>query len=231
MRSVPRRPAAEDLTTRVRIRDAAIARFSADGFAVGLRAIAADAGVSAPAVLHHFGSKEGLRAACDAHVLGVVRSAKSTALGPSGPDALLLQLAALDEYAEVVGYTLRSLQHGGPLARQFVETFVTDARAYLAAGVAAGTLRPSRDEDARARYLAMQGFGTVLAHLAVDPPDDFSRLGPWLTRYLERVGLPAMELFTEGLFTDRRMLDAYLMQVPDPPPAAAPAHVPTFEST
>ena len=226
MRSA-RRAAPEDLTARARILHAAVARFGADGLGVGLRAIAADAGVSAGNVLHHFGSKDGLRAACDAHVLAVVRAAKSTALGPAGPDALLIQLAGLEEYAAVVGYVLRSLQDGGPLARAFVDAFAADAADYLAAGVAGGTLRPSRDEAARASYLTLQGIGTLLAALVLDPPDDYVRLGPWLHRYMARIGLPAMELFTEGMFTDRRMLDAYLMQVPDPPGRAAPAPVPT----
>ena len=63
----------DDLTARARIRDAAVARFGRDGFGVGVRAIAADAGVSAALVIHHFGSKDGLRAECDAFVLDAVR--------------------------------------------------------------------------------------------------------------------------------------------------------------
>ncbi len=51
----------------------------------------------------------------------------------------------------------------------------------------------------------------------MDPPEDFGDLGPWLRRYIEGASLPIMELFTEGLFTDRRMLDAYLTYVSDPP--------------
>ena len=60
-----------DLTSQARIRDAALVRFGADGFAgTSVRSIAADAGVSPALVLHHFGSKEGLRTACDEHVVG-----------------------------------------------------------------------------------------------------------------------------------------------------------------
>lgn len=225
MRSV--RPPVDDLTTRARILQAAVARYSADGFDVGLRAVAGDAGVSAANVLHHFGSKDGLRAECDAYVLGVIRDAKSSALGATGPDTLLVSLAGLEGYAPVVGYALRSLQGGGAMARDFIEAFARDATAYLADGVAAGTLRPSLDEAARARYLTLQGLGTLLASLVVDPPQDYHDLGPWLTRYMGTIGLPAMELFTHGLLTDRRMLDTYLMQVPDPPGGAAPVDVPT----
>lgn len=56
----------EDLTGRARLRDAAIESFAAAGFDESLRAIAIRAGVSAGLVRHHFGSKEKLRAECDA---------------------------------------------------------------------------------------------------------------------------------------------------------------------
>ena len=55
----------DDLTTSARIRDAAIAQFGAHGFNTGVRAIATAAGVSPGLVIHHFGSKDGLRKACD----------------------------------------------------------------------------------------------------------------------------------------------------------------------
>ena len=65
-----------DRTTRARIRDAAIAVFGEQGFSTGVRAVAAAAGVSPGLVNHHFGSKDGLRAECDAHVLEAIRVAE-----------------------------------------------------------------------------------------------------------------------------------------------------------
>ena len=56
------------MTADARIRDAAIEQFGQHGFDVGLRAIAKAAGVSAALVIHHFGSKEGLRTACDDYI-------------------------------------------------------------------------------------------------------------------------------------------------------------------
>jgi AcrR family transcriptional regulator len=71
----------EDLTTKARIRDAALARFPKDGFgATTIRAIAADAEVSPALVLHHFGSKERLREACDHYVLVRYRETKLAAM-------------------------------------------------------------------------------------------------------------------------------------------------------
>src|SRR5919199_4055952 len=74
----------DDLTTRARIRDAAVLRFGREGFGVSVRALAADAGVSPGLVIHHFGSKDGLRAACDEHVLRTAAEAKRKALITGG---------------------------------------------------------------------------------------------------------------------------------------------------
>ena len=55
-----------DFTARARIRDAAIDLFAERGIAAAtIRDIAAKAGVSSGLLRHHFGSKEGLRDACD----------------------------------------------------------------------------------------------------------------------------------------------------------------------
>lgn len=215
--SGPRRPAAtgaDDLTTRARIRDAAIARFARDGFGASLRTIAADAGVSAGLVVHHFGSKDGLRAACDTYVFEAVRDAKTEAVSPENPDAgpmsLLAQLATIEDYAPVFEYTLRSLQAGGDLARSFVAHLTEVTHEYLAAGVAAGTIRPSRDEAARASYLVSLSLGSLLVDGVLRDRTEPRDPGADLREYVGRVMLPALEVFTEGLFVERTLLDAYV---------------------
>ncbi len=113
-------PGGAGQSTAARIRDAAILRYGRDGFSAGLRAVAADAGVTAGLVVHHFGSKEGLRKACDAHVLGVIGSEKLKAT-TGGPAAAIAQLAEVEEYAPMALYSLRSLQAGGELAAESME--------------------------------------------------------------------------------------------------------------
>src|SRR3954469_17211634 len=115
------RSVGEDLTGRARIRDAAIRRFGADGFGASVRAIAADAGVSPGLVIHHFGSKDGLRAVCDEHVLRVIREAETDAFTQGTPADLLTQLAVLDDYAPLVGYLVQALLAGGDLAATLLE--------------------------------------------------------------------------------------------------------------
>lgn len=223
MRSAPAR--VDDVTARARIRDAAVLEFATHGFGVSLRAIAERAAVSAALILHHFGSKAGLQAECDAWVLADIRERKEKLTVSGSTGDVLLALASMDETAPLVGYALRSLEAGGGIARAFVDHFAQDTEAYLRAGVAAGTLKPSLDEAARARYLTLMGLGALLLDLRVDPPRDPSDLAAVLHQHFDRAGLPALELFTQGLLTDRRMLDAYLLYVGDPPrdPAAEPS--------
>jgi AcrR family transcriptional regulator len=207
MRSVPA-ATGSDVTARARIRDAAIRRFAGEGFGAPVRAIAADAGVSPGLVIHHFGSKEALRAVCDEHVLRAIRAAKAqTIAGPPGD--MLVQLAGLDEYAPLAGYLVQALLAGGELASHFLDRLTEDAEAYIEEGVAAGRVRPSRDPAARARFLARAGVGGLLVYLRQHPPagGDFRAT---LRAYTEEVALPALELYTEGLFADSGLLDAYL---------------------
>jgi AcrR family transcriptional regulator len=204
-------------STPDRIRDAAILRFGRDGFSAGLRAVAADAGVTAGLVMHHFGSKDGLRRACDAYVLEVIRSEKMKATTGTAA-GMIAQLAEVEDFAPLALYSLRSMQSGGELATAFIEQMVRDAEAYLAARVESGMIKPSRDPAARARYLAYQGMGSLLLWVTLHPGftevDDFRKA---LREISDETTLPALELFTEGLFADRSMLDEYLMYVSDPP--------------
>ena len=205
MRSV----AEEDLTGRARIRDAAIRRFGADGFGASVRVIAADAGVSPGLVIHHFGSKDGLRAACDEHVLRLIREAETDAFTKSGPAEWLAQLSVLDEFAPGVGYLVQTLLAGGNLAATLLERMTRDAEVYLADAVAAGTMKPSRDPAARAAFLVDVGIGAVLSFIRRHPPVDGDYRAT-LRRYAEANSLPALELYTEGLLADSSVLDAYL---------------------
>lgn len=212
-----------DLSTRARLREAAIGRFARDGFDVGLRLIAADAGLSAASAIKHFGSKEQLRSACDEYVFATIGAAKREVIADaseSAPMALLVQMARQAEYEPLIAYAVRSLGEGGEHARAFFEQVVDDAVAYIADAVAAGLARPSRDERARARYLCAAAFGGLMLELALDPPEEGDLAGA-MQRYLDRMTLPHLELYTQGFFTDRRMLDAYLRYVTDPPDAVA----------
>lgn len=207
-----------DLTTRARIRDAAILRFGRDGFGTALRTIAADADVSAGLVIHHFGTKEKLRQACDAHVLEEIRHAKHDSIVQTGGGKFLEYFSTAEQFAPIFAYVVRSLQQGGPLARSFVDHMVEDAVSYMSEAVVAGVIVPSRDEEARARYLVLSSLGAAMLGLTLDAQEG-SDVSTLMRRHYDAIVLPALEIFSEGLLTTRRMLDDYLTYVGDPPGA------------
>src|SRR6202165_5724574 len=128
---------ADDLTTTARIRDAAIEQFGEHGFSVGLRAIAEAAGVSAALVIHHFGSKDGLRKACDDYIAEEVRTAKSESLRSADPATWFAQMAEIESYAPMMRYLVRSMQSGTELAKTFWRRMLENAEEYLEEGVRA----------------------------------------------------------------------------------------------
>ena len=199
-----------DLTGRARIRDAAIRRFGVEGFGASLRSIAADAGVSPALVIHHFGSKDALHAACDEHVLRTIREAEQESLFGTGPVDFVGQMATLDSFAPLVGYLVQGLLAGGTMAATLLTRLTEDAEVYLADGVASGRLRPSRDPKARAAYLVDVGIGAMLAFLRRHPAPADGDYRALLREYADAVALPALELYTEGLLADHSVLDSYL---------------------
>ena len=197
-----------DLTAAARIRDAAIEQFGERGFAVGLRAIADAAGVSAALVIHHFGSKEDLRKACDDYVAEEIRTSKSEALQSKDPATWFAQMAEIEDYAPLMAYLVRSMQSGGELATLLWRRMIDNADEYLDEGVRAGTIKPSRDAHARARYLGITGGGGFLLYLQMhETPTDIRAV---LHDYAREMVLPALEIYTEGLMVDRTMYDAFL---------------------
>ncbi len=208
---------AADLSTRARIRDAAVLRFARTGFNASVRTIAADAGVSPGLVIHHFGSKDALHRACDEHVLAWIADSKRKNMGPATSGGLFAILDEADDFAPLVGYVLRSLQAGGAVGKAFVEHMIADAEEYTAEAVRSGIAKPSRDERARVRYLVQSSLGSLLLAITLDPPDDPEDLSAVLRTFVTSQYLPMLELFTDGFLTSRRMLDDYLVYVGDPP--------------
>lgn len=198
----------DDLTATARIRDAAIEQFGEHGFDVCLRVIAKAAVVSAALVIHHFGSKDGLRKACDDFVAESVRASKSETIQSTDPASWLAQLADIESFAPLMAYLVRSMQSGGELAKMLWRNMIDNVEQYMDEGVRAGTVKASRDPKARAKFLAMAGGGSFLLYLQMhDNPGDMRAV---LHDYAQDMVLPALEVYTHGLMTDSTMYDAIL---------------------
>lgn len=199
----------DDLTGAARIRDAAIDQFGQHGFTVGVRAIANAAGVSPGLVIHHFGSKDGLRKACDDYIAEAIRESKSEAIQTSDPAQWFAAMAEIESYAPLMAYLVRSMQTGGELSKMLWRQMIENAEKYLEEGVRAGTVKPSRDPKARAHYLAMASGGGFLLYLQLHDTTDLRTV---LHDYAQDMVLPALEVFSHGLMADSTMYDAFLAQ-------------------
>ena len=198
------------MTATARIRDAAIEQFGEHGFDVGLRVIAKAAGVSAALVIHHFGSKDGLRRACDDFVAESIRTSKSESIQSSDPASWFARLAEIESFAPLMAYLVRSMQSGGDLAKSLWRNMIENTEEYIEEGVRAGTIRASPDPSGRAKFLAMAGGGAFLLYLQLhDTPTDLRAV---LHDYAQDMVLPALELYTHGLMTDSTMYDAFTAQ-------------------
>jgi AcrR family transcriptional regulator len=215
----------DDITARARLRDAAIECFALRGFEASVREISARAGVSAGLIRHHFGTKDALRAECDAEVLRRYRDLKVEGIRMS-PTQTMAMLSQLDDFAPMFVYILRSVRDGGTAGREFVEQMIAEAVIFSEDGVREGLIKPSRDPAARARYLVTSALGGMLVQLTLMPDLDLADIGTAVHRLTDSITLPTLELFTEGILVDRSVLDEYLAHSPGPPGASddAPSH-------
>ncbi|MFJ3975007.1 TetR/AcrR family transcriptional regulator [Streptomyces sp. NPDC090021] len=124
MRSVMRDD--NDRTNRAVMRDEALRLFAESGpDAVSVRQIAQAAGVSPGLVLHHFGSKDGLRQDVDQHVLAVFEAVlgEVSAYGPEGPEQTRGQARSLG------AAVLRHLPEDSPVPAYLGRLLMSDAEA------------------------------------------------------------------------------------------------------
>jgi TetR/AcrR family transcriptional regulator, regulator of cefoperazone and chloramphenicol sensitivity len=126
------RPTA-DLTSRARIRNAAMQLFADQGApATTIRAVAEQAGVAAGLVSHHYGSKQGLRDACDEYVLDYLRQIVKQGVDGHG----VADPAYLDRVysgaADVLRYVARALVDGSDAAAVLFDNLVALTEDYLA---------------------------------------------------------------------------------------------------
>jgi AcrR family transcriptional regulator len=193
----------DDRTAKARLRDAAIelvARDGADGLTA--RAVAEAAGVSPGLVAHHFGSMDGLQAACDHHVAVLVREAKQDAMAQG---AALDPLAALRDSGTtpLLRYLARRLGQEAPAVAGLVDELVDDAEGYLAQGEEAGLIRPCADPRGRAVVVVLWSLGGLVLHehlhrlLGVDLTDPDLAEQPTFANYAG----PVAELYGNGLLT------------------------------
>ncbi len=194
----------DDRTTRARIRDAAIECFAEYGVAATTaRKVAEAAGVSPGLVIHHFGSMDGLRSACDEHVAAVIRQFKQESMS-AGPNLDVLAVLRNRDVGPLMGYLARVLADDSVTIAKLVDDLVDDAESYIQQGVESGMLRPTADARGRAVVLAIWGLGALVLHehlerlLGVDLTDPEVLTNPSIAAYAG----PIYEIYGGGVFTE-----------------------------
>src|SRR5690242_19763713 len=164
MRSAP-----DDRTARAVIRDEALRLFAGHGpDAVSVRRIAAAADVSPGLVIHHFGSKEGLRQAVDAHVLAMFEAmlgelTTGDLYDPGAAGSLAEAVVRhLPADPPVPGYLRRLLLADGDPGRELFRRLYEGSRTALDVMSEAGLADRGADPAVRAAILMSNDLAVLL---------------------------------------------------------------------
>ena len=163
----------DDRTTRAVIRDEALRLFAASGLeVVTVRQIAAAANVSPGLVVHHFGSKEGLRQEVDQYVLDFFEAMIGDLTGEGGAELLdpgagansLSEAFArhLPGASPLPGYLRRLLLSDSAAGRLLFRRLYELSRGALDNLAAAGLASPGKDPAARAAFLLTNDLAMFL---------------------------------------------------------------------
>lgn len=192
------RTADTDLTAIARIRNAALEMFPSSGFkGTTVRAIADLAGVSPGLIVHHFGSKQSLRAACDEYVIDQIHTLKTEAITSDKLDDPATIASGFRVAPQLMRYLAWSLADGGRAAASLFDELVEESIRLSQLAEEHGSMEPSSDLRARcAVQLAMQMGALVMhEHLGRALGDDLlSQEG------IMRVSRATLELFSGAMF-------------------------------
>jgi AcrR family transcriptional regulator len=183
-----------DLTARATIRNAALRLFAERGpDSVTVREIAAQAGVSPALILHHFVSKDGLRAEVDAFaakafdaILEAIPTDELVELLTGGASKGSLAEAFARGFppgSPLPAYLRRLLLTNDPAGAALFGRWYAATRRLLEAMVEMGVARPSEDPDIRAAFFLVNHLALILLRnhkataIGADPltPDGMDR--------------------------------------------------------
>jgi TetR/AcrR family transcriptional regulator, regulator of cefoperazone and chloramphenicol sensitivity len=160
----PEERRADDLTARAKIRDAAVELFADAGYrGTSIRDVARAAGVSSGLVQHHFGSKAGLREACDAHVKETLREVAARKLGRDEYDGDFVS-SLYELSATVMRYVARGLTDEWPGMEPIFDQAAADSERWLSTTWPDRFPPGSQAARTHAGMLACVSLGTLSLH-------------------------------------------------------------------
>jgi AcrR family transcriptional regulator len=194
----------DDRTAKARIRDAAIACVARYGTAgTTVRKVASEAGVSPGLVIHHFGSMDGLRAACDEFVASTIRNTKLS-FADQGVGFDLLGALRRKGTAALPAYLAEVLTEDSPAVAKLVDDLVSDAIGYMKRYEELGWVKPSATPEARAAIAVIWSLGALALHRHVKRLIGMDLADPQYGKDPAAIAtywIPAFELLS-GVFSD-----------------------------
>ncbi len=171
--------------------------------AVSVRDIAEAADVSPSLVIHHYKSKDGLKAAVDERAAATLVEVFAELADTRPPEAAAASLAAkfaanLDAEPVLPAYVRRLLVDGGPVSEALFRSLFDAAVQAVDALEKTGVVRPSDDGPARAALLMVSDLAVIILReqlTGVLGADPLSAEG------VARWTKTAMELYGPSLFT------------------------------
>lgn len=147
--------------TADRIRTAAIEVFAAHGFTKStIRSIASAAEVSPGLVIHHFGSKEGLRTACDDHVFAAITETK--AQNAKYASFAVQAMFENPDMSRNLDYLVKSLLDPSEHGQRYFEHYIDLVESYITHGFAGYTFRHSDDPRGQAATIASLALAPLM---------------------------------------------------------------------
>ncbi len=154
--------------------------FGQHGFGLGLREIAAEAGVTAGSVTYHFGGKTGFLAACDRQVLDGARIYLPAVMASGERE---VQLRGNDRtHLHLLRYLMRSLAESTALVEPFIEILVDATRTEVLAHFQAEHPDPGC-VDTAARDVIRRTLGVAMLDHALTAPTTAEELQAMLTSW------------------------------------------------
>ena len=183
----------QDLTSRARIRNAALEQFASHGFAgTPLRAIASEAGVAIGLISHYFGSKAGLREAIESWIVELFEAAIDSAdaqttgsvAGAAARDAAVAQM--LNHHPAVLAYLRREVLEP-PENRTLITRLSTASKKSVDSMRATGLASTDRDRVEQVVTVMVRQLGKLFMQPLIDqivdafPEDERPAVRPELT--------------------------------------------------
>lgn len=170
--------------------------------AVSIRDVSAAAGVSSSLVIHHFGSKRGLKEAADERAMGALEEVLAVSGDESTVDGAMesMQASLVDQLQQeplLMPYLRRLLVDGGPAAQALFDRLLESTRGALHQWQQAGIVRPSADDDVLSAFVLVADLATILLGEQIQTALGFN---PVQGEGLQRWSAALLDLYREGIF-------------------------------